>query len=282
MYLGLTAALVAVAVCLAAPGLWSALRAWAQRLYESRRATLEYDLPEAFLFVDSRLYGVLLIASIVMVAAAVTIITGSGLLGSLAGALALLLPAAAARWLRRRRRRQLLHQLPACLDLLAASLRSGLALLPAIQHLAAHQPPPISQELSLVVRKHRLGGSLDESLEDLYRGIGGTEVALFVTAVVVARQLGGNLSEVLARLSQTLREKQAVEGKIAALTAQGRLQARIVGLLPVVLLLVMSRMEPRAMRLLYTTSQGWATMLVLAALEISGALLLRRLVRIDV
>ncbi len=85
-----------------------------------------------------------------------------------------------------------------------------------------------------------------------------------------------------ARLSQTLREKQVIEGKIAALTAQGRLQARIVGLLPLALLVVMTRMEPQAMRLMYTTPQGWAALLVLAVLEISGTLLLRRLVRIEV
>ena len=79
-----------------------------------------------------------------------------------------------------------------------------------------------------------------------------------------------------------MREKQVIEGKIAALTAQGRLQARIVGLLPLVLLVVMTRMEPQAMRLMYTTAPGWAALLVLAVLEITGALLLRRLMRIDV
>ncbi|MBS0388782.1 MAG: type II secretion system F family protein [Proteobacteria bacterium] len=224
----------------------------------------------------------LLAGVVIAVAAIVAGVTRNGLLGSVAGALALLLPAAAARRWRSRRRRLLLRQLPDCLELLAASLRSGLALLPAIQHLAQHQPAPIGQELTLVVRRYRMGTTLDDALEDFQRRIGGTESALFMTAVSVARQLGGNLSDVLARLSQTLREKQAIEGKIAALTAQGRLQARIVGLLPLALLVVMTRMEPRAMRLMYTTPQGWATLLVLAVLEISGLLLLRRLVRIDV
>ena len=282
MYLVLSAIAVAVAVCLAAPGLLAAMRAWAVRLRQSRQLTVERELPETFLFVDSERFAVLLAGSVVVVAVTVTILAHSGLLGSLAGALTLLLPAAGARWWKLRRRRRLLHQLPDCLELLAASLRSGLALLPAIGHLARHQPSPIAQELTLVVRRHRLGASLDAALEDLQQRIGGTEAALFVTAVAVARQLGGNLSDVLVRLSQTLREKQVIEGKIAALTAQGRLQARIVGLLPLALLVVMTRMEPQAMRLMYTTAPGWAALSVLAVLEISGALLLRRLVRIDV
>lgn len=282
MFLWLSALAAACAVGMLAPALQSSLRAWARRLDASRRATVERELPDVFLFVDSRRYKWLLIASVMLVAVTVTAIAHSGLLGSVAGALALLLPALLSRWLRRRRRRQLLGQLPDMLELLAASLRSGLGLLPALHHLAQHQPVPIAQELSLVIRKHRLGGALDEALEDLGQRVGGSEVALFVTAMVVARQLGGNLSDVLVRLSQTLREKQAIEGKIAALTAQGRLQARIVGLLPVILLLVMTRMEPEAMRLMYTTAQGWAVLSVIAVLELSGALLLRRLVRIEV
>ena len=282
MYPALSAALAALAAALVVPGVACALRAWARRLSQSRRATLERRLPEAFLFVDSRWYAVLLVSMVVTVAALVTVIAHSGLLGSLAGAATLLVPVAASRWLRRRRRRRLLYQLPDCLDLLASSLRSGLGLMPAMQYLAEHQRPPIAQELGLVIRKHRLGGSLEDSLEEMQRSIGGAEIALFVTAVVVVRQLGGNLSEILARLSQTLREKQTIEGKISALTAQGKMQARIVGLLPVALLVVMTRMEPRAMGLMYTTGRGWATLLVLAVLEISGALLLRRIVRIDV
>ncbi len=282
MYLALSAFTLAAAVCLATPGLLAALRRWALLLRESRRTTVEEELPDAFLFVDSRRYALLLAASVIAVSTAVTVATRNGVVGSAAGALALLLPAAATRRWRQRRRRLLLRQLPDCLELMAASLRSGLALLPAIQHLAHHQPAPIGQELSLVVRKHRMGAKLDEALEDFQQRIGGPEVALFITAVSVTRQLGGNLSEVLSRLSQTLREKHAIEGKIAALTAQGRLQARIVGLLPLALLLVMTRMEPQAMKLMYTTRQGWAALLVLAVLEFSGMLLLRRLVRIDV
>jgi tight adherence protein B len=282
MYLALSALAAAIAVCLAAPGVAATVRAWAVRLQDSRRNTIEQELPEAFLFVDTRRYARLLTGLVVAMCAIVTLASHSGLLGSLAGALALLAPAAAARWVRLRRRRALLRQLPDCLDLMAASLRSGLALLPAILHLARNQPPPIGQELALVIRRHRLGATLDDALEDLQRRIGGTEAALFVTAVGVARMLGGSLSEVLARLSQTLRERQAIESKIAALTAQGRLQARIVGLLPLALLVVMTRMEPQAMHLMYTTPQGWAALLVLAVLELSGMLLLRRLVRIEV
>lgn len=282
MLRALIAILVALAAALALPAIAHALRGWARRLHRSRSSTVEDRLPESFLFVDSRWYAAVLVAAVLAVTGLVTLVSRSGLLGSGAGAATLLVPAALARRLRKRRRTRILQQLPDSLDLLAASLRSGLGLLPALQYLVAHQPPPLAQEFGLVVRKQRLGGTLEDALEEMREGIGGAEMALFVTAVTVVRQLGGNLSEILTRLGQTLREKQVIEDKISALTAQGRLQARIVGLLPIALLVVMMRLEPRAMRLLYTTVQGWATLLVLVVLELVGIMVLRRVVRVDV
>jgi tight adherence protein B len=280
--LSLSAALAAMAMMLTLPVALHALRSWARRLHQSRRSTVEEHLPESFLFVDSRRYAAGLVAAVVVMTLLVALVSGSGLLGSAAGAATLLVPAAVAGRLRKRRRSRFLHQLPDALDLLAASLRSGLGLLPALQYLVAHQQPPLAQEFGLLIRKQRLGSTLEEALEEMRQTIGGGEVALFVTAVTVARQLGGNLSEILTRLGQTLREKQAIEDKISSLTAQGRLQARIVGLLPVALMVVMLRLEPQAMRLMYTTARGWATLLVLGVLEIVGVLVLRRVVRVDV
>ena len=116
----------------------------------------------------------------------------------------------------------------------------------------------------------------------MHQRLGGAELALFAAAVSVVRSVGGNLSEVLARLAHTLRERQAIERKIIALTAQARLQARIAGLLPLGLLLVMWRLAPRAMHLMFSTRQGWAALLALTVLEAAGAFWLLRQARIDV
>ena len=105
MWLGLTALVSALAVGLLAPGALAVLNTWAGTLRESRRAVIEQELPEDFLFIDSRRFGHLLVALVVTAAAAGTILAGSGVVGSVAGALALLLPAVGARWWRRRRHR---------------------------------------------------------------------------------------------------------------------------------------------------------------------------------
>jgi tight adherence protein B len=278
----LAAAGLALAVLLLAWPLVVLLRQWARALQHSRERTLEREFSEAFVFIESQVFAWATLAAVLLAALLATWLSGSGLIGGAIGLAALVLPAAFARAWRRRRRARLLGQLPDALDLMAASLRSGLSLVPAIEHLATHQPQPLGQEFSLVVRRQRLGRPLEEALEILRERIGGREVALFTAAVTVARELGGNLSDVLARLAATLREQQAIERKIIALTAQGKLQARIVGALPLVLLLVMNRMEPRPMHLLYTTPQGWAALAVLALLEVSGLWLLNRQARIDV
>jgi len=264
------------------PGAASALSSWASALHRSSLHILEQSLPDSFVFIEHRRYAVWLMVLVVGCALLATWLSGSGLVGFVAGVLSLCVPALVARRVQRRRRQQLIAQLPDALDLLASSLRSGLALAPALAHLADHQPPPLSQELALLVRQQRLGRSLDESLAHLCARIGGAELALFATAVAVARVVGGSLSEILSRLAHTLRERHAIEDKLAALTAQARLQARIAGLLPLALLLVMTRLEPRAMHLMFTTDQGRASLLVLAVLELVGALWLRRQARIDV
>jgi len=280
---GLAIALcAALAVGMLIPAVSLALHSWARSLHHSRERTLDAQFSDAFVFFDPRRYAIALALLVVFSAGLITVLSGSGLLGCTAGVITLCLPAIVARKLQQRRRLRVLAQLPDALDLLAATLKSGLGLAPGLVHLAEHQPPPLAQELLLVVRRQRLGRSLDEALAVMHGRIGGSELALLSTAVAVARVVGGNLSEVLGRLAQTLRDKQGIERKIAALTSQARLQARIAGLLPLALLLVMCRLEPRAMHLMFSTAPGWAALLVLAVLEIAGALWLRRQAHIDV
>jgi tight adherence protein B len=105
---------------------------------------------------------------------------------------------------------------------------------------------------------------------------------LMVSAMRIATETGGGLAEALERTSVTLRTKLAMEGKIRALTSQGKLQAWVVGLLPVSLMLILDRMEPQAMSLLWHSRMGWATLAVVAVMEFFGIMIIRKIVDIDV
>ena len=142
--------------------------------------------------------------------------------------------------------------------------------------------PPIAQEFDLTLREHRLGIPLDEALDHLAERVRLPSLTLVIAAMRIANETGGSLAEALERAALTVRSQLAMEGKIGALTAQGKLQAVVVGMLPLALLLVLDRMEPEAMAFLWHSPPGWATLAVIATLEVLGVLLIRRIVAIDV
>ncbi len=133
-----------------------------------------------------------------------------------------------------------------------------------------------------MLREQRLGVSLDEALENLNRRVPLQSITLATSAMRIAAETGGQLAETLERASQTLRGKLAMEGKIRALTSQGKLQAIVVGVLPVLLLFVLNKMEPQAMNLMFTSRPGWATLAVIGLLECFGVFFIRKIVDIDV
>ena len=166
--------------------------------------------------------------------------------------------------------------------MLAGGLKAGVSLSQAVQQLVLESRPPISQEFELVLREQRLGVSMDEALEGVNRRVPLQSMTLTVSAMRIASETGGQLAETLERAAQTLRQKLAMEGKIRALTSQGKLQAWVVGALPLFLMLVLNQMEPAAMNLMFTTRAGWATLVVIGLLEFFGVLVIRKIVDIDV
>ena len=130
----------------------------------------------------------------------------------------------------------------------------------------------------MVLREQKLGVSLEDAFESFAKRVNLEDVNLMVAAIVISKDVGGNLSEVLERLASTLRSKAALEGKIRALTSQGKLQGVIVGLLPVFLAFVLFQMEPEAMAPLFTTYYGWGVMAVVAVLLILGGVFIKKII----
>ena len=134
----------------------------------------------------------------------------------------------------------------------------------------------------MVLREQKLGVSLEDSFESFSSRVDVEDVRLLASAITISKDVGGNLSEVLDRLASTLRAKSAMEGKIKALTSQGKLQGIVVGMLPLFLIFVLFQMEPEAMQPLFTTFYGWAVMAVIGVLLILGGVFIKKIVSIDV
>lgn len=239
-------------------------------------------LSEMFIFLETAVLIKISATATFIVPLLLLVFTGNPVLALGGAAFCLFGPSFFHKRLKERRRRILIRQLPDTLDSLVGALRSGMSLQQALGLLSEQLPKPSNQEFGLVVRKLRMGVGLDDVLEELEQRLASQEYTMFTTCMRIAREVGGNLTESLERLSDTIRKKLAMEDKIVALTSQGKMQGIIVGCLPLFLMWVLTAMEPEAMAPLFNTLLGYAVLCVIFLLELIGFLLIRKIVRIDV
>ncbi len=184
------------------------------------------------------LYRNMALAGIV-VAMLAFLLRGSILLALPAGAAAAAMPLVRVRFLRDARQGQLRSQLADAFELMSSTLRAGQSMTQSMQAVAVDFPAPIAEEFMLCAEQQNLGLDPEIAMRQLARRCGIIELKIFVVAVLVQRQVGGNLSEILQGLSHVVRERFRIMGLINTLTAEGRLQALILMALPPFLLVIM-------------------------------------------
>jgi tight adherence protein B len=189
------------------------------------------------------------------------------------------LPALLLHRLERGRRRNIAQQLPEMLTLLSSTLRSGASLGVALEHMAQQIRPPLGQELSVLQRERRLGVSLDDSLWNLLQRAPSDGMHLFTCLVRVSFSNGGGLAESLNTLAQVCRRQLLLKAKLSALTAQGRLQANVMTVIPLLVALALFVMEPELMSQLFTTRFGLSLCALVLLLLSLGAWMVRRIGR---
>lgn len=232
---------------------------------------------------DSQSERDILIRSVVF--GVIGIIAGLVIFQGVPGVLGIVLGAAPILLLRRRgnqRSLTLTLQLPDTLDCIARTLRSGHAFSEALRVAGGEQPPPIGEELMRVSEKHRLGIAMEECMESLaIRNSGNFDLSLFVGAVLLQRETGGNMVEMLDRMADMIREQQMFGEKVKALTAEVRMSAAILGLLPFLVTGALALMRPTYLLPLVNTSLGNKLLgLAVGSLIIAG-LVMRRLARVE-
>lgn len=235
-----------------------------------------------FMFIDGRKMFVINLIAIAILPVIVYFLSGNWVFVVIAAIVAIAFPRAAVYLLRKRRMEQFVQHLPDSLMQIAGGMRAGGSFAIAVEVVSRESTGPISQELTLLLRELRMGVSLDEALENLGNRVPAQEMILVVSAARVARDVGGNLAETFERLAETLRQKMAMEGKIKALTSQGKLQGWVVGALPFGIMLILFQMEPVAMRPLLHSALGWAFLGIIIILELLGMMMIRKIVAIDV
>ncbi|MCU7696904.1 type II secretion system F family protein [Acinetobacter sp. AYS6] len=174
------------------------------------------------------------------------------------------------------------QQLPDALMLISGGLKSGASLSTALFQLTNECLPPLKNEIALIIKEQKVGLPLNDALFNFQQRMPINAVILMTTSIRIALETGGELAETLTKAAETLRQINQSEGKIKALTAQGKMQAWVVGLMPIALILVLSQMEPEAMDKLWSTPAGWIALAGIAIFELMGMIVIKKIVNIDV
>lgn len=181
------------------------------------------------------------------------------------------------------RARLITYQLPDALDLMARALRSGHAFSEALRMAAVEMPSPIGEELVPAAEEHRLGIDLREILEGLMRRMPDSfEMRLFASSVLLHRETGGNLIEILEQLGDTVRERVVFDEKVLAMTAEVRMSAFILELLPLFAAVGLSLVAPGYLLPLLERGLGQQLLVFGLVAMITGVLLMRRIARVSV
>jgi tight adherence protein B len=184
--------------------------------------------------------------------------------------------------LRRKRVLKIEQQLVEGLELLGNSLKSGLTIQQAVELVVKEFPAPLSQEFALVLSESKLGVDFTDALENMALRLRSNIVQILAAGVAVTKRVGGDLTVIFANIAQTIREQANIEGKLNAVTAQGRFQGLILGFMPFALCVILYFVEPGHMEVMFSYTIGrWAFASVII-MVILAQLWIRKLLDIDV
>lgn len=183
---------------------------------------------------------------------------------------------------RKKRLRKLMEQLPDVFELLSQALRAGHSLASGMQLISQEMPEPAGTEFGRVFHEQNLGVKIDDALRNLSDRVDVLDVRFFVTAVLIQRQVGGDLAEVLDKIGKVIRERIQLYGSVQALTAEGRLSGYVLLALPAIVFLVMMKVNHAYAMLLFTDPLGKMMLTTAIVMQLLGWAMIKKIVNIKV
>ena len=180
-----------------------------------------------------------------------------------------------------KRRKAFEAQLGDTLIMMCTGLRSGFSFNLVMENVANDMPTPIGIEFGRVCNEIRYGATMEEALNNMCDRVKSADLMLVVSAVLIQRTTGGNLSEMLSTISHTIRERIKIKGEINSITAQGRMSGLIIGALPIGIAAVLMVVNPDYMSTFFTTKIGNIMLVVSVVMEVIGFFAIRKVVTID-
>jgi tight adherence protein B len=208
--------------------------------------------------------------------------TGAGVFSLLIGFLLGFAPLVYVLHKRKKRFEKFEQELPETLDLMVSALRAGHSLVSAINLAASESPDPIGQEFRITFDEQNYGLELKTAMNNLATRVPLQDLKIVITAILIQKESGGNLAEVFDKTAYVIRERFRLKRQVRVHTAQGRLTGWILSLLPVVLGLGLYLINPESMSLLWTRPIGVKLLYLSGTMTITGALIIRKIVNMDV
>jgi tight adherence protein B len=198
------------------------------------------------------------------------------------GIIAALLPIVFVAFQRRRRLRKFEEHFPEALDLLGRAVRAGHAFTTGLEMISKECPEPLAGEFRTAFEEQNFGLPLRDALLNLTERIPLIDVRFFVTALLIQKETGGNLAEILDGLARVIRDRFRIYREVQVRTAQGRLTAGILIALPIMMLMILSVVNPKYMGVLWTDPKGAIILAVAAILQVIGSAILWKIIHFEV
>ncbi len=222
------------------------------------------------------------LAGVGLLAALVLVLAPSMLVGLILVIVLAVLPVKVVQFMAKRRRKKFVAQLPGTLQLLSGSLRAGYSLMQGVEAVSHEVTDPMGRELRRVTVEARLGRPLEEALDDAADRLGSVDFRWTVMAIRIQREVGGNLSELLQTVAATMMERTRLKREVDALTAEGKISAAILGLLPLGLGGALYVMNRPYITLLFTDLIGQVMLAGATVMAVAGFAWMKKIIKIEI
>ena len=221
-----------------------------------------------------------------VLAAVMVVISGPSAAGLLVavfmGGVGFMVPSFILRYYRARRQNAIAKQLAETLALISNSLRSGFAFSQAMELAGKQVDPPMATEIARYLHDVSLGAPTDVALQDMADRTGSYDLDMMVVTIIIQRSTGGNLSEILDNVAETIRERDRLQGEIRALTSAQRFTGLVLSLYPIFLAAIFFALAPETWSVLFTSELGRVLVIIAGVLQVMGMITIRRILKLEV
>jgi tight adherence protein B len=253
-----------------------------KRIQEKKVEKATKKLDELYVEIQRKKLSFLFFLAPIVLFVIAFIFTQNLFIGAGAGILGFAIPNLVIAYMERRRKQKIDEQLIESLVVLSGGLKAGLSLLQAFEVLAEDMPPPLSQEISHVLKEVRIGVSLEDSLRKWSNRLRSRELSLIVNSIAVAQVTGGDLVKVFNRLVTTLRNSRKLQENVKTLTLQGKMQGLILSILPFLFAWWVLAFNRNYFKVMLESEKGRSLLLAAVVLQVIGLFLIRKFSKVKI